>query len=61
MDEQHVQKGWLMMFPWTEVYVSCSHDKIERKLEEKNKYEKGIWTWEKTRRNNKYCVFFPSE
>jgi len=26
----------------TEVYVSCSHDKIERKLEETNEYEKEI-------------------
>jgi hypothetical protein len=25
-----------------EVYVSFAHDKIERKLEEKNEYEKGI-------------------
>jgi hypothetical protein len=42
MEEQHVQKGWLVMVSRTEVYVSCFHDKIERKLEEKNEYEKGI-------------------
>ena len=30
------------MVSQTKIYVSCSHDKIERKLEENNEYEKGI-------------------
>jgi hypothetical protein len=48
MEEQHVQKGWLVMVSRTEVYVSCSHDKIESKLEKKNMNMKREFEHEKT-------------
>jgi len=36
MEAQHVQKGWLMVVSWREVYVPFFYKKKERKLEEKH-------------------------
>jgi len=59
MEEQHVQKGWLVMVSRTEVYVSCSHDKIERKLEEKMNM-KGEFEHEKRQEETRVnSVFHP--